>query len=163
MISLSAFHFRRDFRGFTELTHLVLGQLPTGDNSPPDKDKAQLLPTRTTLPRTSPHQDQNQPINPLMRTNAYMVGNCPSGELSRYGLTSVFFPPPPQEKKSGAKAYLCPTFNMGLTFSPTPLYTLFEGGSGLQFILDYLVLVKKQDQHTIWGANPAIVVLRFDL
>ena len=28
--------------------YLVLGQLPTWDNSPPDKNKAQLLPTRTT-------------------------------------------------------------------------------------------------------------------
>ena len=25
------------------------------DNSPPDKNKAQLLPTRTTIPRTTPH------------------------------------------------------------------------------------------------------------
>ena len=38
-------------RGFES----VLGQLPTGDNSPPDKIKAQLLPTRTTIPRTTPH------------------------------------------------------------------------------------------------------------
>ena len=40
-------------RGGTYLK--VLGQLPTGDNSPPDKDKAQLLPTRTMNPRTTPH------------------------------------------------------------------------------------------------------------
>ena len=33
----------------------VLGQLPTGDNSQPDQNKAQLLPTRTTITRTTPH------------------------------------------------------------------------------------------------------------
>ena len=32
---------------------MVLGQLPTGDNSPLNKNKAQLLPTRTTIPRTT--------------------------------------------------------------------------------------------------------------
>ena len=35
----------------------VLGQLPTEDNSPPDKNKAQLLPTWTMIPTTIPHQD----------------------------------------------------------------------------------------------------------
>ena len=34
---------------------VVLGQLTTRDNSPPDINKAQLLPTRTTIPRTTPH------------------------------------------------------------------------------------------------------------
>ena len=40
---------------FWLLCMAVLGQLPTGDNSPPDKNKAQLLPTRTTIPRTTSH------------------------------------------------------------------------------------------------------------
>ena len=39
----------------------VLGQLPTGDNSPSDKNKAQLLPTRATIPRTTPHLDNSPP------------------------------------------------------------------------------------------------------
>ena len=34
---------------------VVLGQLHIGDNSPPDKNKAQLLPTRTMIYRTTPH------------------------------------------------------------------------------------------------------------
>ena len=34
---------------------MVLGQLPTGDNSPPDKAKDQLLPTMTMIPITTPH------------------------------------------------------------------------------------------------------------
>ena len=34
------------------MLYLVLGQLPTEDNSPPDKNKAQPLPTGTTIPRT---------------------------------------------------------------------------------------------------------------
>ena len=33
----------------------VLGQLPTGDNSPPDKNNGHLLPTRTKLPQITPH------------------------------------------------------------------------------------------------------------
>ena len=33
----------------------VLEQLPTGDNSPTDKNKAQLLPTRTMIARTTLH------------------------------------------------------------------------------------------------------------
>ena len=36
---------------------MVLGQLPTKHNFPPDKNKAQPLPTGTTIPRTIPHQD----------------------------------------------------------------------------------------------------------
>ena len=34
-----------------------LGQLSTGDNSPRDKNETHILPTRTTVPRTTPHQD----------------------------------------------------------------------------------------------------------
>ena len=64
---------------------------PHWDNSPPDKNKAQLLPIRTTIPEdysplgqlptraistsTTMHQDQYC---------IYMVGNCPGGELSGY-------------------------------------------------------------------------------
>ena len=43
---------------------MILGQLPTKDNSPPDKNKPQALPTGTTIPRTIPHQD-NSPLGPL--------------------------------------------------------------------------------------------------
>ena len=35
----------------------VLGQLPTGVNSPPDKNKAQLLSNSTTILRTTPQED----------------------------------------------------------------------------------------------------------
>ena len=61
----------------------VLGQLPTGDHSSPEKNKAQLLPTRITIPRTTHHQDHYQPVKPLIRTNTvYLYG----GELSWWGL-----------------------------------------------------------------------------
>ena len=62
---------------------------PHEDNSPPDKNKAQPLPTRTTIPRTIAHQD-NSPLGPLprnkplIRTKTCTVGNCPPGELSGY-------------------------------------------------------------------------------
>ena len=68
---------------------MVLGQLATKDNSPPDKNKPQPLPSGAMIPRTIPHQD-NSPLGPmprnkpLIRTNIYMVGNCPGGELSGY-------------------------------------------------------------------------------
>ena len=44
-------------RSDMEYAHgVVLGQLRTGDNAPmQDKNKAQLLPTRTAVPRTTPH------------------------------------------------------------------------------------------------------------
>ena len=64
----------------------VLGQLPTKDNSPPDKYKAQPL---TTIPTTIPHQE-NSPLGPLPRNKTtyqdqYLYsGNCPGGELSGY-------------------------------------------------------------------------------
>ena len=54
---------------------MVLGQLPTGDNSPLDKNKAQLLPNRTTTPRRTPHKDHYQPVKPL-GTNTCRVGSC---------------------------------------------------------------------------------------
>ena len=69
-------------------THCI-GQLPTG------KNKVQLLPTRITIPRTTLHEDNYyqplttnhyQPLNPLIRTNTYMIGNCPGGYLSGYKL-----------------------------------------------------------------------------
>ena len=70
----------------------VLGQLPTGDNSPPDKNKAQLLPTRTTIPigqfptrTTPPHQDHYHLVKPLIRTNIY------GGELSWWGVVRIRF------------------------------------------------------------------------
>ena len=36
------------------LSYWVLGQLPTGDNSPPDTNKAQLLPTQSHSLRQVP-------------------------------------------------------------------------------------------------------------
>ena len=46
---------------------------------PPGPQSLGLLPTRTT-----PHQDHDQRVKPLIRTNICMVGNCPGGELSGY-------------------------------------------------------------------------------
>ena len=43
-----------DGSGFS-MEKLILGQHPTGDNSPPDKNKARLMPTRTTIHITIPH------------------------------------------------------------------------------------------------------------
>ena len=68
----------------------VLGQLPTKDNSPPDTNKSQPLPTRTTIPiglfptRTTPRGKKT-----LIRTNTCTVGNCPGGELSGYIMTKM--------------------------------------------------------------------------
>ena len=75
----------------TDIYTGVLGQLPTGDNSPPDKNKSHILPTRTTIPRTIPHQD-NCPLRPLQTSKTthqdqYLYG----GELSSYD-TLVFSP-----------------------------------------------------------------------
>ena len=54
-------------------------------------NKAQLhvLPTRITIPRTTPHQDHYQPVKPLIRTNTCMVGNCPGWELSWLGVVWI--------------------------------------------------------------------------
>ena len=63
---------------------------PHEDNSPPDQNKAQPLPTRTTIPRTIPHQD-NSPLGPLpwnktthqdsgpkpVRWGIVLLGSCP--------------------------------------------------------------------------------------
>ena len=78
---------------------------PHEDNSPPDKNKAQPLPTRTTIPRTIPHQDNSyyHGIKPLIRTKTCTVGNCPPGELSGYasdhGVRGLQPPPPPKKKR----------------------------------------------------------------
>ena len=66
-------------RKLEKINTWVLGQLPTGDNSPPDKHKAQLLPTSTTIPRATPHQDHYQLVKPLIKTNIYNGGDCPGG------------------------------------------------------------------------------------
>ena len=43
--------------GINALLALSRRATPHEDNSTPDKNKAQPLPTRTTIPRTIPHQD----------------------------------------------------------------------------------------------------------
>ena len=68
--------------GFNLMKILVLGQLPTGDNSPPDKNKAKLHVLPTTIPtcRTTPPLGQHyQRVKPIIRANIYMMGNCPVG------------------------------------------------------------------------------------
>ena len=59
---------------------------PHEDNSPPDKTKAQPLPTRTTIPRTIPHQD-NSPLGPLPRN--HWDQNLYGGELSSWGVVRI--------------------------------------------------------------------------
>ena len=65
---------------------------PTGDNSPPEESKAQLLPTRTMIPRTTPtrttpHQGYCKPLKSLIGTNTCTMGNCAGGDVS--GLRSA--------------------------------------------------------------------------
>ena len=43
------------YKYWRNMVLLLLGQLPTVDNSAPDRNKAHLLPTRTTIPRTTPN------------------------------------------------------------------------------------------------------------
>ena len=76
-------------RVLLHLPQTVLGQLPTKDNSQPDKYKAHPLPTGTTIPRTIAHQD-NSPLGPLPRNKTthqdqYMYG----GELSWWGVVQT--------------------------------------------------------------------------
>ena len=57
---------------------------PHEDNSPPYKNKAQPLPTRTAIPRNIPHQD-NAPLGPLPRNKTtHQDQNLYGGELSGY-------------------------------------------------------------------------------
>ena len=62
---------------------------PHEDKSPPDKNKAQPLPTRTTIPRTIPHQD-NSPLGPLPRNKTtHQDQNLYGGELSSWGVVRI--------------------------------------------------------------------------
>ena len=62
---------------------------PHEDNSPPDENKAQPLPTRTTIPRTIPHQD-NSPLGPLPRNKTTLQDqNLYGGELSSWGVVRI--------------------------------------------------------------------------
>ena len=63
---------------------------PHEDNSQPDKNKAQPLPTRTTIiPRTIPHQD-NSPLGPLPRNKTtHQDQNLYGGELSSWGVVQI--------------------------------------------------------------------------
>ena len=63
--------------------------IPHEDNSPPDKNKAQPLPTRTTIHRTIPHQD-NSPLGPLPRNKTtHQDQNLYGGELSSWGVVRI--------------------------------------------------------------------------
>ena len=66
----------------------VLGQMPTGDSSPPNKNKAHLLPTRTTIPRTIPHQDNFKPGSKTTLQEQYVYGGI-HGELSWWGVVRI--------------------------------------------------------------------------
>ena len=70
-------------------TFWVLGQLPTGDHSPLDKNKVQLLLTRTTIPRTIPHEDNSSP-GPLLTRTTTNQSNHSSGPIHvRWGIVLV--------------------------------------------------------------------------
>ena len=73
---------------FLPLILTVRGQLTTGDNSPPDKTKAQLFPTRTTIPRTTPHRTTPTRTAKTSKTthqDQYLHG----GELSWWGVVRI--------------------------------------------------------------------------
>ena len=59
----------------------IVRQFPTGDNFSPDENKAQLLPTMTMVPRTTPNQDHCKPVKPLVRIYSCTMGNCTCGEM----------------------------------------------------------------------------------
>ena len=66
----------------------VLGQRPTGHNSQPNKNQAQLWPTRTTAPyRSTPHQDNsvNPNQDPYTNKKEYSSGLIPA----RWGIVLV--------------------------------------------------------------------------
>ena len=69
---------------------MVLGQItPHEDNSPPDKNKAQPLPTRNTIPRTIAHQD-NSPLGLLAwNKTTHQDQNLYGGELSSWGVVQI--------------------------------------------------------------------------
>ena len=74
---------------------MVLGQLPTMDNSPSDKNKPQPLPTGTMIPRTIPHQN-NSPLGPLPQNKTthqdqYLHVHVYGGELSWWGVVRIRF------------------------------------------------------------------------
>ena len=56
-----------------------------GSRTTPHRINIKPNPTRAMIPRTTRHQDHYQPVKPLIKTNANTVGNCPGGQLSRYG------------------------------------------------------------------------------
>ena len=67
----------------------VLGQLPMRTIIPHQINKAQPLPTRTTIPRTIPHQD-NSPLGPLPRNKTtHQDQNLNGGELSSWGVVRI--------------------------------------------------------------------------
>ena len=63
---------------------------PHSDNCPPGQFPTRTIPPPGQLPtRTTPHQDHYKPIKPLIRTNTCTVGNCPGGELTRWGVDQI--------------------------------------------------------------------------
>ena len=94
---------------------------PHEDNSPPDKNKAQPLPTRTTIPRTLPHQD-NSPLGPLPRNKTtHQDQNLYGGELSGYDVSLL---PHVSAKPNVVKPALA-----SKTHSFPPLPPPLQGGS----------------------------------
>ena len=68
---------------------MVLGQLPMRTIPHQIKNKAQPLPTRTTIPRTIPHQDDS-PLGPLPRNKTTLQDqNLYGGELSCWGVVRI--------------------------------------------------------------------------
>ena len=70
------------------MTAVVLGQLPTKDNSSPVKNKAQ--PTGTTIPRSISNQD-NSPLGPLPQNKTtHQDQNLYDEELSWWGVVRIW-------------------------------------------------------------------------
>ena len=70
----------------------VLGQLPTKDNSPPDRNKAQPLPTGTTIPRTTVEPRYNEVLGTMKITLLYQVSHyirVKNKEIWRAGTSKI--------------------------------------------------------------------------
>ena len=89
MLHLNSFKVRVKEMSFVHVCVYGSRTTPHEDNSPPDKNKAQPLPTRTTIPRAIPHQD-NSPLGPLPRNKTtHQDQNLYGRELSSGGVVRI--------------------------------------------------------------------------
>ena len=118
----------------------VLGQLPTKDNSPPAKNKAQSLPNGTTIPRTIPHQD-NSPLGPLPRSKTnhksntctvgiVLVGSCPDTHSDVYSFPFKLF-----WKKNGSMTHPLPTITGPHSHSAPSMLSFIQFAEKIKWLL----------------------------